>query len=77
VNHGLLLGTLTRKFRGLDGFLFDRSYTITQCVRVGHYLSGTIFCHSRVPQGGHLGPLYFIADINDVSSAIVILSVLM
>jgi hypothetical protein len=38
----------------LDGFLFD------------DYLSETIYCHSGVPQGSHLCPLFFIADINDM-----------
>jgi hypothetical protein len=65
--HGLLLGTLTRKFRGLM-ILWMGSYLTgrTQRVRVGDYLSKTIYCHSGVPQGSHLGPLFFMADINDV-----------
>jgi hypothetical protein len=67
VNHGLLLDTLTRKLRGpmifwMDSYLTGR----TQCVRVGDYLSVAIYYHSDVPQGKYLGPLFFIADINDV-----------
>jgi hypothetical protein len=37
----------------------------TQRVLVGDYLSETIYCHSGVPQVSHLGPLFFIADINE------------
>jgi hypothetical protein len=59
VNHGLLLGTLTRKFRGSMIFWIG-SYSTgrTQRVRVGDYLSETIYCHSGVPQGRHLGPFF-------------------
>jgi hypothetical protein len=61
VNHGLLLGTLTRKFRGsmifwMGSYLPGR----TQRVWVGNYLSETIHCHSGMPQGTHHGPLFFI-----------------
>jgi hypothetical protein len=38
----------------------------TQRVWVGNYLSETIYCNSGVPQGSHLGALFFIADIYDV-----------
>jgi hypothetical protein len=67
VNHGLLVGTLTRKFRGpmifwMGSYLTDR----TQRGRVGDYLSETIYSHSGVPRGSRLGPSFFIADINDL-----------
>jgi hypothetical protein len=38
----------------------------TQRVRVGDHLSETIYYYFGVPQGSHLCPLFFIADINDV-----------
>jgi hypothetical protein len=38
----------------------------TQRVWVGDYLYETIYCHFGVPHGSHLGPLFFIADIDDV-----------
>jgi hypothetical protein len=67
VNHGLLLGTLARKFRRQMIFWMGSYLCVrTQPVRVGDYLSETIYCQSGVPQGSHLGLLFFIADINDV-----------
>jgi hypothetical protein len=49
VNHGLL-GTLTRKFRGSMIFWMGSYLTgRTQRVRIGDYLSETIYCHSGVP----------------------------
>jgi hypothetical protein len=43
-----------------------RSYLIgqPQRVKLGDYLSEAIQCHSGGPQGSHLGPLFFILDIN-------------
>jgi hypothetical protein len=38
----------------------------TQRVRVGDYLSETNYCHTGVPLGSHLGPLFCIADIHEV-----------
>jgi hypothetical protein len=38
----------------------------THRVRGGDYLSETIYCHSGVSHSIHVGPLFFIADINDV-----------
>jgi hypothetical protein len=37
----------------MGSYLTDR----TQCIQVGDYLSETIYCHSGVPQGSHLGAL--------------------
>jgi hypothetical protein len=37
-----------------------------QRVRVGDYLSKRIYLNSSVPQGSHLGLLFFIADNNDL-----------
>jgi hypothetical protein len=60
VNHGLLLSSLTRKFRGSMIFWMGSYLTSrTQCVRVGDYLSEMIYCHSGVPKGSHLGLLFF------------------
>jgi hypothetical protein len=58
---------LIRKFRRpmifwMGSYLTGR----TQRVRVGDYLSETIYCHFGVPRSSHLGPLFSIADINDV-----------
>jgi hypothetical protein len=44
----------------LDGVLSDRS----QLVKLEDYLSESIQCHSGVPQGSHLGPIFFIMVIN-------------
>jgi hypothetical protein len=38
----------------------------TQRVRLGNNLSETIYCYFGVTQGSHIGPLFLIADINDV-----------
>jgi hypothetical protein len=66
VKIGLFLGTMTRKFRGSMIFWMGSYLTgRTQRVRVGDYLYEKIYCHSGVPQGSHLSPLFFIADIND------------
>jgi hypothetical protein len=48
----------------LDGFLFDHSYTTRS--HIGDYLSEMIYCHSGVPQGSHLGSLFFKVDFNEV-----------
>jgi hypothetical protein len=36
----------------------------TQRVKLEDYLSESIQCHSTVPQGSHLRPIFFILDIN-------------
>jgi hypothetical protein len=52
------LGTLTQKFRHSIIFWMCSYLTgHTQRVRVGGYLSETIYCDSGMPQGSHLGPL--------------------
>jgi hypothetical protein len=59
VNHRLLLGTLTWKFRRPMIFWMGSYLTGgTQRVWVGDYLSETIYCHAGVPQGSHLGALF-------------------
>jgi hypothetical protein len=47
----------------LDGVLSGRSDPTCQ-IRGLFYLSESIQCHSGVPQGNHLGPIFFILDIN-------------
>jgi hypothetical protein len=44
----------------LGSYLTDR----TQRVKLEDYLSKSIQCHSGVPQGSHLGGIFFIFDIN-------------
>jgi hypothetical protein len=36
----------------------------TQRVKFEDYLSESIQCHSGVPQGSHVEPIFFILDIN-------------
>jgi hypothetical protein len=58
-DHRFLLGTCVDwKFCrsmifGMGSYLTGR----TQRIRVGDYLSETVYCHSSVPQDSHLGPL--------------------
>jgi hypothetical protein len=37
----------------------------TQRVKLEDYSSESIQCHSGIPQGSHLGPIFFILDINE------------
>jgi hypothetical protein len=65
VLHGLLKFNLSILFGGsllccLGSYLTGR----TQRVKLEEYLSESIQCHSWVPQGSHLGPIFFILDIN-------------
>jgi hypothetical protein len=65
VLHGLLKFNLSILFGGsllcsMGSYLTVR----TQRVKLKDYLSGSIQCHSGVPQGSHLGAIFFILDIN-------------
>jgi hypothetical protein len=61
---GLLFNTFTQSFRRPMIFWMGTYLTrSTQHVRVGDYLSETIYCHVGVPQVSHLGPLFSIDDV--------------
>jgi hypothetical protein len=65
VLHGLLKFNVSILFGGsllcrMGSYLTGR----TQRVKLEDYLSESIQCHSGVPQGSHLGPIFFILDIN-------------
>jgi hypothetical protein len=38
----------------------------TQRVRLDDFLSEVIYCHFGVPQSSHLGPLFFINNVDEV-----------
>jgi Reverse transcriptase (RNA-dependent DNA polymerase) len=38
----------------------------TQRIKMEDYLSEFVYCHSGVPQDSHLGPLFFIDDVDGV-----------
>jgi hypothetical protein len=65
VLHGLLKFNLSILFGGsllcwMGSYLTGR----TQRVKLEDFLSESIQCHSGVPQVSHLGPIFFILDIN-------------
>jgi Reverse transcriptase (RNA-dependent DNA polymerase) len=67
VNHALLCYDLNRDLEGAmmgwsESYLTDR----TQRVKLDDYLSENVHCHSGVPQGSHLGPLFFIDVVDEV-----------
>jgi hypothetical protein len=67
VLHGLLKFNLSILFGG-SLLCWMRSYLTgrTQLVKLEDYLSESIQCYFRVPQGSHLGPIFFILDFNGV-----------
>jgi hypothetical protein len=67
VNHGLLCFDLMRSFSGMMLALFWSHLTgRTQHFRLDDFLSDVIYCHSGVPQGSHLGPLFFINNVEEM-----------
>jgi hypothetical protein len=65
VLHGLLKFNLSVLFGGSLLCLMGSYMTYrTQRVKLEDYLSESIQCHSGVPQESHLGPIFFILDIN-------------
>jgi hypothetical protein len=65
VLHGLLTFKISILFDGsllcwMGSYLTGQ----TQRVKLEDYLSESIQCHSGVPQERHLGPIFFILDIN-------------
>jgi hypothetical protein len=67
VNHGLLCFDLSQSQVG-KMMSWSESYLTGrfQRVKLDDFLSEIVYCHSGVPQGSHLGPLYFINLVDKV-----------
>jgi hypothetical protein len=67
VNHGLLCLDLMSSFLGVMlAWVWSYLTGRTQRVKLDDFLSEVIYSHSRVPQGSHLGPLFFINNVDEI-----------
>lgn len=62
----LCLGIRGNLYRWVCSYLANR----TQAVRLGNYISGLVQITSGVPQGSHLGPLFYNAYLYDIYKVI-------